>query len=187
MTRLPRPRPDQLSPEQREVYDAIVGSGRGADGSFELLDGEGRLNGPFNAMVVAPHIGGALEHLGATLRSRSTLTGRAREIATLVAAASKQSEFLLYAHAGIGRAAGLTDSEIADLTAGRRPASLDELDGVVFDLATRLVTKNAVSEEEYQRFTALLGQPTIVEVSTLVGYYLLLAQQLALFEVELPG
>jgi 4-carboxymuconolactone decarboxylase len=150
------------------------------------VDGEGRLNGPFNAMVVAPQIGGALEQVGASLRSRSSLSRRAQEIAVLVVAATKRSGFLLYAHTGIARASGLTDAEIADLTAGRRSTSFDDHDDGVFDLAARLVAETAVPDEDFERFSALLGQPGIVEVSTLVGYYALLAQQLALFEVETP-
>ena len=48
-SRLPYLRYDDLDPERRAVWDAVVGS-RGAD----LVNADGGLIGPFNAFVHAP-------------------------------------------------------------------------------------------------------------------------------------
>src|SRR4051794_18477744 len=54
--RLPHPTPGELDDDQRAVYDAITGGPRGS-GPFRLTDAEGRLHGPFNAMLVNPQLG----------------------------------------------------------------------------------------------------------------------------------
>jgi 4-carboxymuconolactone decarboxylase len=187
VSRLYRPRPDELNAQQRTVYDDIVRGDRGADQSFDLVDDEGRLHGPFNAMVIAPHVGAALAQLGAALRFQGTLSGRAREIVILTVAAAKHSEFELYAHTRVGRRLGLTQDEIVDLTAGRPSATFDEAETAAQDLAIRLTMDGAsVSTDDFERFRAQLGESGIVEISALVGYYAMLALQLDLFDVQPP-
>ena len=187
MSRLHRPSPQELTEPQRAVYDDIVAGDRGADGAFEMVDNLGRLNGPYNAMIVAPQIGGPLGQLGAALRFHGRLSARAREIAILAVATAKQSRFELFAHTRVARTAGLTDAEVGDLTAGRRPASLTPVEAAVLDLVQHLLADRAVPDDEYERFRSVLGEAGIVEVATLVGYYSMLAVQLSLFEVEVPA
>jgi 4-carboxymuconolactone decarboxylase len=58
--RLPKLAVAELSPGQLVVYDAIT-QGRRAAGPrlFRLADDQGRLKGPFNAMLYDPATGGA--------------------------------------------------------------------------------------------------------------------------------
>ncbi len=78
--RLPWFAPDELAPDARELYERIVGGPRTQVArAFPLTDDTGRLNGPFNAMLLSPAIGNALQELGAAIRYRSNLAGpRAR-------------------------------------------------------------------------------------------------------------
>src|SRR5262249_50388792 len=104
---------DALSPEQRELYDAIVGSRRGTALPTRIVDEQGRLQGPFNAMLHYPALGRPLQALGGTLRFRGLLPARARELVILTVAAAWRSEFEWWAHDRIGRSVGLDDGEIA--------------------------------------------------------------------------
>lgn len=64
MTRLPLLHPADLDEPQRELYEAIVGGPRGVGPQlFALTDAQGRLNGPFNAMLTAPPLGHTLQQL----------------------------------------------------------------------------------------------------------------------------
>ena len=112
--------PSALDAEQRSLYDAIAG-GRRAQGPqlFRLADAEGRLEGPFNAFLLQPRLGSALQALGASVRYDTGLGDRCREIAILVVAAHWRSDFEWHAHAAVGRAAGLGDAELAALREGR--------------------------------------------------------------------
>ncbi|MCP9969387.1 hypothetical protein [Actinomadura madurae] len=77
--------PEEMSPEQRTLYDFFA-SGRRADSSapFSLVDGAGRLQGPPAVWVLHPPLGNALEKLGAAIRYHLTLPARAREMVILM-------------------------------------------------------------------------------------------------------
>jgi len=77
--RLPRFEPPALDAEQRSLYDAIAG-GRRAQGPqlFRLADAAGRLEGPFNAFLLQPRLGSALQALGASVRYDTGLDDRCR-------------------------------------------------------------------------------------------------------------
>jgi 4-carboxymuconolactone decarboxylase len=108
VTRLPHYRPSELDDAQRDLYDAITGGPRAAKPRpFPLTDAEGRLNGPFNAMLAAPPLGQALQRLGAAVRYETSLSARVREMAILAVAAHWDSAFERYAHEAVGRTAEL--------------------------------------------------------------------------------
>ena len=96
--------PSALDAEQRSLYDAIAG-GRRAQGPqlFRLADAGGRLEGPFNAFLLQPRLGSALQALGASVRYDTGLDDRCREIAILVVAAHWRSDFEWYAHEAVFR------------------------------------------------------------------------------------
>jgi alkylhydroperoxidase family enzyme len=183
--RLPALHPDELDPEQRDVYEAIVGGPRPAN-VFSFVGEEGRLLGPFNAMLYSPSVGGPLQELGAALRFRTSFTKREREIATLVVAASLRSEYEWYAHERIGRRAGLTEAELTALRTGADPVLADARERIVHEAARALAADGDLSAPMYAEATATLGRGAVVELVTLVGYYTALALQLRVFRVGVP-
>ena len=117
--RIPKLSPAELDDDQRALYDAIAGGHR-AQGPqlFRLTDADGRLEGPFNAFLLQPRLGSALQALGSAVRYETGLDDRCREIAILVVAAHWRSAFEWYAHEAVARAAGLTDAELTAITDG---------------------------------------------------------------------
>jgi 4-carboxymuconolactone decarboxylase len=184
--RLPALHPDDLTDEQRDVYDAIVGGPRPGH-VFSFVDGEGRLLGPFNAMLYSPAVGAPLQDLGAALRFRTGFTKREREIATLVLAAHLRSDYEWYAHERIGRRAGLTDAELTGLRTGVEPALADARERIIYEVTRALAADGDLSEPVFAEATATLGRPAVVELVTLVGYYSALALQLRVFRVGVPA
>ena len=88
MSRIPRLAPHELDAEQQRLYTAITAGDRARGRQFfPLTDREGRLEGPFNAMLLNPSIGDALQRLGAAIRYGGRLPTRCREIAILAVAA----------------------------------------------------------------------------------------------------
>jgi alkylhydroperoxidase family enzyme len=180
--------PPALDDEQRAVYDAIVGGPR-AQGPrpSSLTDDDGGLIGPFNAFLLQPRLGQPLQELGAAVRFQTSLSDRAREVAILVVAAARESSFEWYAHAAIGRRAGLTDDELAAIRENRPDRLTDDVERMVGETAYALVTWGDLDDDQYERVVAALGRPTLFEVLTLVGYYSLIALQLRVFRVEAPS
>jgi 4-carboxymuconolactone decarboxylase len=184
--RLPKFEPPALDAEQRSLYDAIAG-GRRAQGPqlFRLADADGRLEGPFNAFLLQPRLGSALQALGASVRYDTGLDDRCREIAILVVAAHWRSDFEWHAHEAVGRAAGLGDAELAALREGRH-AELAGRECVVARTAAALVTRGDLDDAEYGEAVGHLGPAGLFELLTLVGYYSTLALQLRVFRVPAP-
>lgn len=176
-----------LSDQQRELYDAITGGPRAAGPQlFRLTDEDGRLEGPFNAMLLSPVLGGALQSLGSAVRYRSGFSDRCREIAILVVGHTWNSEFEIYAHQRVARAAGLTQEDLAAL-AGDRPDLLpDDLERLVATTTSALAGPADLTDEQYELAVAGLGEALLFELTTLVGYYSLLALQLRIFRVGVP-
>ena len=169
--RLPKFEPPALDAEQRSLYDAIAG-GRRAQGPqlFRLADADGRLEGPFNAFLLQPRLGSALQALGAAVRYDTGLDDRCREIAILIVAAHWRSDFEWHAHEAVGRAAGLGDAELASLRQGRH-AELAGRECVVARTAAALVTRGDLDDAEYGEAVGHLGPAGLFELLTLVGYY----------------
>jgi 4-carboxymuconolactone decarboxylase len=186
--RLPWPRPEELDPTRRAVYDAIAGGPRAAGPQvFRLTDDGGRLEGPFNAMLVSPGLGLALQELGAAVRYRTSLTDRAREIAILLLAGLRSSDFEWYAHERVGRRAGLTEDELLALRDGRSPSTLSDQERVVLETSRALAVEGDLDDDAYAAAEAALGREMLTELVVLVGYYDLLALSLRVFRTPLPA
>ena len=186
--RLPPFHPSTLDPEQRALYEEITGGPRAAGPQyFALTDAEGRLHGPFNAMLLSPSLGRALQGMGAAIRYSSHLTPRIRETAILVVAAARDSAFERHAHERVGLAAGLTASELLALREGRDPKFSDPPEHAAWNLTRALTLDDgALDDDHYTELRAALGERALFELSTLVGYYSTLALQLRLFAVPAP-
>jgi 4-carboxymuconolactone decarboxylase len=206
--RLPKLTPSALDDEQRALYDAITG-GRRAQGPqvFRLADPEGRLEGPFNAFLLQPRLGSALQALGSSVRYDTGLGDRCREIAILVVAAHWRSDFEWYAHEAVARSVGLTDAELAAIRDGRytKPAgagdgrytepdavqggsraALAGREALVARTVAALLTRGDLEDAEYREAVEHLGPAGLFELLTLVGYYATLALQLRVFRVPAP-
>jgi 4-carboxymuconolactone decarboxylase len=181
-------RPVDLDPEQRKIYDTITNGPRGrADRNAPLTDAEGRLEGPFNAMLFSPDVGGALQALGASLRYNSLLTDRTRELAVLLVAREYNSDYEWRAHEHVGRVAGLSESEISDLMEGRPAPSLSDPEALTFKVTECLISERDLPEDVFSEAARTLGEAVITELITLVGYYSLLALSMRACKTPLPA
>jgi 4-carboxymuconolactone decarboxylase len=185
--RIAKRRPAELDPERRALYDAIAGGPRSQGPQlFRLVDDDGALEGPFNAFLLQPRLGETLQAVGAAVRYQTSLSDRAREIAILVVAAHWDSSFEWYAHAAVGRHVGITRDDLDALREQRYDALPDDERTVA--ATTRLLTTTGdLDDRAYAAAVAVLGEPGVFELLTLVGYYAALALQLRVFRVPAPG
>jgi 4-carboxymuconolactone decarboxylase len=184
--------PGELDDRQRSLYDAIAGGPRAAGPQhFRLVDAQGALEGPFNAFLLRPEVGDPLQALGGAIRYATSFDDRAREIAILVVAATWRSDFEQHAHEAIGRAAGLTDAELAAVRAGgaadTRVEWPDPRDLVLVRVVRALAEDGDLDDDLYAVAVETFGEATLFELTTLVGYYATLALQLRVFRVPSPG
>jgi 4-carboxymuconolactone decarboxylase len=174
-------RPEELDPDQRAVYDAL------ADPPGRVgLAPDGSLQGPFDAMLRAPRSGAALQSVGAALRYGSVLPERVRELATLQVAAHHRSDFEWYAHAPLGAAAGLSAALLEAVRTGGPVEPDDPAQRAAAAVVAQLLTTGDVDDDAWARAVGALGEAGAVELTTLVGYYSLLAMQMRVLRVPLP-
>jgi 4-carboxymuconolactone decarboxylase len=186
--RVPPLRPEQLTDEQRRLYEELLSGPRGQGPQFfALTDADGVMTGPFNAMLASPRVGTALQRLGAALRYRSDLPDQTRELVILVVAAYLGSDFEWNAHEPLARHHGLAEEVIAALRNRRPPSLTDQAQCAAHDLAVGLLRGEDIPDDRYNALARALGTPGIFDVSAIVGYYWLLAAQLRLFRVGQPA
>lgn len=185
MPRLPPRAPAQLDGAERALYDAIAGGARARGPQlFPLTEPGGALRGPFGAMLLSPEIGGAAQALGAALRYRCALSPRIREIAILAVATRWESAFEREAHEAVGAHVGLTDAELAALRRGDGPDLADPGERVALALTRALLDGGRLTDDAYGHAVDVLGERAVFELSTLVGYYAMLALQMRVFAVD---
>ena len=111
--------------------------------------------------------------LGEYLRFDSRLDARLRELVTCAVAreVGNQFEWLLHAHAAVK--AGVSAEAIEALRLGRRAAPLAEDEQLALDFTLELLRHHGVSEPTYAAAEARLGKQLVVELSTLVGYFVM--------------
>lgn len=186
--RLPQLKPAELTAEQRTLYDEIAGGPRAAGPQlFELTDEQGRLNGPFGAMLLSPPVGGALQSLGTAIRYGSSLPPRLRELAVLAVAAHWGSEFERYAHEPLALQAGLSEAQVRAVAAGAPVELEDPVERAALLVVRALLSAGDLSDEQWDACRVVLEPRDLVELTTLVGYYATLALQLRVFRVGVPG
>jgi 4-carboxymuconolactone decarboxylase len=186
--RFTSPAPGEMSEAQQALYKLFASGRRAQPGSaFSLVDETGRLTGPPAAWVLVPAVGGPLEQLGGAMRYGLTLPARGREIAILLVGHHHQSPFEVHAHTRAGAAAGLSEEDLAALAAGQPPALATEEERVIYAVTRRILAAGTVDEDEFATAAAVLGTGRLFELTTLIGYYTMLAIQLSVFGVLPPG
>ncbi len=172
--RIPDWKPEELTPAQRKVHDAIVAGPRG------------RVVGPLRVWLMSPELAERAQELGAFCRYGTSLPPRLSELAILVTGAFWQAGFEWHAHAPIALAAGIAADAIEAIRLGRAPKFAREDEQAVYQFSRELWNKRRVSDAAYRRLAGLLGANTVVELVAILGYYGLISMTINAFEVPLP-
>jgi 4-carboxymuconolactone decarboxylase len=177
MTSLPRisfPAPETMNPEQRAVYDEIVGGRRA------------RLVGPLRAALHNPALADRWQKLGTLLRFGTSIAPRLSELAILVTARRWNSQLEWLIHAADGLAAGLPQPVIDAIAVAAPPVFDNASDAAVYEYTRQLLQHGAVGDAAYQAVLARFGEAGTVELTAIVGYYSMVAMTLNAHRIPLP-
>jgi len=174
VSRIPPVNPEQLSPEQRKIYDAIAAGPRG------------RVVGPFLALLHAPELTNRVQQLGEYLRYKTGFTPALNELAIIVTARHNNAPYEFHAHALLALAAGVSQRIVDAVAARRRPESMDPDQALVHDYALEINVTRTASDDIYAKVLQRFGTTGIVELTVLCGYYTLMAMTLNAHQVPLP-
>ncbi len=165
---------DKLTPEQKEVADAIRSGPRGG------------MRGPFEAWLRSPGLADTAQRLGAYCRFGTSLPGDINELAILLTGKHWKAQFEFWAHARLALQAGLDPTIIEAIRTGTTPPFTREIERVVYDVVTEYFETHRLTGPTYQRAIQLLGENGLVDLIGVVGYYGLVSMTLNIFEVGLP-
>ena len=163
-----------LSPEQRDIADAIRNGPRGG------------LRGPFEAWLRSPGLADTAQKLGAYCRFGTSLPGDINELAILLTGKHWKSQFEFWAHARLALQAGLEPAIIEAVRTGAEPPFTREIERVVHAVVTEYFQTRRLSEATYRRAIETLGEAGLVDLIGVVGYYGLVSMTLNVFEVAVP-
>jgi 4-carboxymuconolactone decarboxylase len=143
--------------------------------------------GPFAVWMHAPELGELAQKLGAHCRYRTALPPRLSEFAILCTARAWRAQYEWHAHAPMAERAGVKPKTIADLQAGRAPKSAPKDERAIYAFVQELYKTRRVSERNYKRVHALLGDAATVELVGVLGYYVLISMTLNVFRMMPPA
>lgn len=158
-----------LDSAQRGFMAHLTAGPRGRN----ILDAEGRLDGPFDALLRVPVLGRATVDVGTILRYEGELSDYQRELAVLVVTWRWGAVFSWTRHKDYARRAGLTAAVIDAIAAGTRPEFGRLADEAVYDYVHDLVHCGQVGDAAYAAARNALGEQRLVELTVLAGYYTL--------------
>ncbi|HET9645196.1 MAG TPA: carboxymuconolactone decarboxylase family protein [Burkholderiaceae bacterium] len=145
----------------------------------ELIAGPRKaVKGPFIALLRSPELLSRVQRVGELLRFGSVLPQRLNEWATLVVSRSWTQQFEWAVHTPLAMKAGVARESVESLREGRRPRSMAEDEAVVHDFAVELMHHKGVSDATYGEAVRLLGERGVVELTTLIGYFVMLSMVL---------
>jgi len=174
MERLQPLKPEELSPEQREVYDAIASGPRG------------QVRGPLAMWLHRAGLASRAQALGQYCRYDSALPPRLSELAILVMARTWMAEFEWWAHKPIALKAGVPSDVVEAIRVGKTPEFSLADEAVVYDFITELHATRNVSDALYQRALDVLGKDMVVDLVGVAGYYTLISMTINVFGVVPP-
>jgi len=110
--------------------------------------------------------------------NNSVLGPRLTELAILMAARKWTNNWEWNAHSTAAATAGLNAGIIAALADGRRPDRMADDETQVYDFSLELQNNQSVSDATYAKAVAKFGEPGVVELASIQGYYAYLAMMM---------
>ena len=178
MPRIPLVTEENLTPEQKPVYDAIVGN----------ADRGGRLPAPYKIALHLPEFTGILQQMGGLMRYRTSLPKRISEMAIIITGRYWNCQTEWVAHAPLAIKNGLSEQVAEAIRTGKRPKFDKPDEEAAYDYCTELHEKKFVSAATHKKTMEIYGIQGMLDLTGLIGYYTTIAMLLNSQEYELaPG
>jgi 4-carboxymuconolactone decarboxylase len=172
--RFPPISPEQLTPEQKAVADAIMSGQRKS------------MAGPFNVWLRSPALADPLQKVGSYVRFQSSLPAKLNEFAILITGRHWTADFEWAYHYPLAIKAGVEAKVLAALAEGKKPEGMDGDEALVYEFSTELHRDKAVSDATYQAALTRFGERGITDLIAVNGYYDIVCMTLNVAQVGRP-
>ena len=175
MARIPPVTREVVREDLRPVFDE-VSAGPGGVGT-----------GPMSVLKNSPEMARRAIPLFNYVRNESTLPGKVRELAMLTTARAMDCPYIWNAHVALARRAGLSNA-LVDALRDRRPLPpLAPDEAAVIHFGMEFFQTHQVGQDTFQSVLDQFGRQGLVELSTLMGFYAMLAFNANAVDLGLPG
>ena len=175
MARTPILTREQVPPELQDAFDAETAASGGVVSE-----------GPGSVMINSPEMRRRANYLVNYLREESALSKKTQELAMILTARHMDCPYIWHAHAARARAQGISAGFVDSLRDGHPLPPLPAAEQVVVDYATELFNNHRVGADTFRAALEQFGARGLTELTTLLGYYSLLALNANAFEIDVP-
>ena len=175
MARIPAATQDTVPQDQRAAFQEIVSQRGGVPA-----------DGPTSILIHVPELSKRATHLVQYLWKESSLSSKIQELAMLVTAREQDCPYIWNAHAASGRRAGIPDGVVDRLRDRQELTGLAPDEAAVVNFGQEYFRTNRVGTTSFSAAIDQFGVRGAVELTTIMGYYALLAFNINAFEADLP-
>ena len=172
MARIPDVSREELSAEEQGYYD-------------EIVESRGGIRGPYGVLLHSPKLAACVAATGTYVRFEGDMDNALREVVVIATAREIKSQYEFAAHARLARAAGVSEDTIQGIAKGTAPDGLSGDESLVVRYVHELLRDHNVSGATFDAVKDRFGVKGTVELTGLIGHYMLVGQVLAAFAVEL--
>jgi 4-carboxymuconolactone decarboxylase len=173
--RFPKISMEQLNPEQQAVAAEV------------LKQSSAGLGGPYGMLIKSPELLKRYLLMTEYLRQKTSLPHRLNEMAILLEARLWDAQYEWWAHEPLARKAGVPDAVIEDIRAGKRPATMQPDEAVVYDVVTEILNKRQLSDDTFARAKQILGEQQVVDLVAVTGFYVMVSAVVIAGRIEIPN
>lgn len=166
--------PDDLTAQQRLVYDKVVSGKRG------------KIVGPLRVVLHSPELADRWQSLGEYIRFQTNLPSEITELAIITTGRFWNSQVEWMIHARIAAEAGLSDEIIEAIRIGQAPIFENQLQVLVYNFTGQMLEFGQVDNSVYEALHGLIGTAPLIELTAVIGYYSMVAMTLNVHHVPVP-
>jgi 4-carboxymuconolactone decarboxylase len=152
-----------------------------------IIKSRGAIQGPFTMFLHSPDVAERVAHLGAYVRFEGSLDMRVRVLAAMTVAREFEAMYVWGAQTGQARKLKVPEETITAIRESHSRGIPAE-DAQIVDFTRALLRKHRVDAAAFTAIRERFGDDELVQLTTAIGYYTLLAMTVNACELEAgPG
>lgn len=171
--RLPRINRDSLDPDAQQIFDLIDNT-------------RGGVWGPYTALMQVPELANRVASVGEYLRFHGVLPGHERELAILAAARENNSKFEWRVHEPVALKEGTNKKAIEAIRMNESTKDLPAREDLIVQIIRSLSREKSIKDDLYNKAQETFSKEELIELTTIAGFYQLLAYVISAFDVPEP-
>ena len=151
-----------------------------------MLEVFGRFQGPHSILLHTPKLDIPALALGNYFRYESICKSPEKELAIITGSREKDCLYVWAAQVGAGRRNGLREEAIDVVKHKKDVAGLEPHEQEIITYVRQLMRDNRVEQSVFDALKNRYGVEWLIEMTTVVGYYVMLGGVVNAFEVDPP-